>query len=291
MRRIFLLLFFGVWMDVGLTAQHEASIASNHFFAPSVALGWFSFRDFGSSPLFYNGPGLQLSMGDRWERTKGCFWFNTTVNAALTAAQTPRSEYLQAQGNAIFLGFRIDGGYLRRVNVWSEARRDVWVGGALVSDLIVRQNGQLGNAQVGTDVLANLMAAAKITYDLSRQSADTLNLKLIRLRRNPKNQSLDFQMNVGVLNLNYRPGYAYVHDSELTGEPGLSYVLADHRWTLNGWRLATSLGYVRRQGNGNATRLAYCWEALHAPGRFHAFQFAAHRLKVVFMFNTTKRKP
>lgn len=290
MRRIFVFILFFIWMDAGLLAQVPVPPEKSHHFAPSVSLGWHSFRDFATSPLFYSGPGLGLSLGDRWEKPTGFVWFNTTVHAAMTLAIAPQSDYLQAGGSAFFLDMRLDGGYLHRLKGASSPGLDLFAGGCAVTDLVLRQNGGLGNAQVGTDVLANLMGSVKANLDISRESADTLNLKLIRLRRKPKQQRFDAQLNVGLLNLNYRPGYAYVYDAELVGEPGLSWALADHRWSLNGWRLSSALGYQRRHATGHSTRLEYVWEALHAPGRYRALQFASHRLRIVFMFNTTKPK-
>lgn len=290
MRRIFVFIFFLGWMDVELSAQGGAPSVSARHFSPSAGLGWYTFRDFGTSPLFYDGPGLNLSLANRWSSTRAVSWFNASTHFALTAAKLPQSNFLQAGGSAFFLNFRIDGGYLRRMPKPAIDRLEVFAGGGLVSDLLLRQNSGLGNAQVGTDVVANLLACGKVSYDVSRQEADTLNLKLIRLRRKPKTQKLDFQLDIGVLNFNYRPGYAYVHDSELTGEPGLSWALADHRWKMNGWRLGTAFGYQRQRSNGNAVRIDYRWEAVHAPGRFHALQFASHQVRFVFMFNTTNPK-
>jgi hypothetical protein len=288
MCRILVFFFFLGWMDVELSAQGDDQLAHTRHFSPSVGLGWYTFRDFGTSPLFYDGPGLNLSLGSQWSSTRSESRFNASTHFALTSANVPQSNFLQAGGSAFFLDFRIDGAHLRRLRKPASERLEVLAGGRFVSDLLLRQNSGFGNAQVGTDVLVNFLASGKVSYDFSRQNADTLNLKLIRLRRKPKTQKLDFQLDVGVLNFNYRPGYAYVHDSELTGEPGLSWALADHRWRLNGWRLGTALGYQRQRSNGNATRIDYCWEAVHAPGRFNALQFASHQVRLVFMFNTKK---
>lgn len=271
-----------------LSAQSTETVATRHHFSPTAGVGWYSFRDFGTSPLFYSGPGLQLSMGDRWEKPGGHVWFNTTAHAALTSANVPQSTYLQAGGRSLFLDFRLDGGYLHRFETPLDERWEVKAGGGVVADLLLRQNNALGNAQVGTDVVANALLSGELSRDLSRQKQDTLDLKLIRLRRKPSSQRIDFRLDIGVLNFNYRPGYAYVHDSELIGEPGLAWVLADHRWKMNGWRLGTALGFMRRHANRNATRLEYRWEAVHAPGRYRALQFASHTVRFVFMFNTSK---
>lgn len=271
-----------------LAAQEQKSPGTAHHFSPTVGFGWYSFRDFGTSPLFYSGSGVQLSMGDRWEKPRGHVWFNTAAQAALMSANVPLSTYLQASGRSLFLDFRLDGGYLHRFEMPLDERWEVKAGGGVVADLLLRQNNALGNAQVGTDIVSNVLLSGELSRDLSRQQQDTLDLKLIRLRRKPTTQRIDFRLDVGVLNFNYRPGYAYVHDSELTGEPGLAWVLADHRWKMNGWRLGTALGFMRRHGNGNATRLEYRWEAVHAPGRYRALQFASHTLRFVFMFNTSK---
>ncbi len=265
---------------------------NTRYFTPSMGGVHATYRDFATSPLFYSGMGGQLGLGHLWLNDRCEYTFELETSLAQTLAQAPRSSYFQTFNSALFFNFSSYGHYLRNLPKSNDSRFSFLVGGSVRSDANVRFNERLGNASGGLEALANVAAAGKVMYDASRRQAKTLNLKFKTFELKPVKRQLDFRLNAGMLNFNYRPGYSYVHDSELDGDnsSGLGWLLSEHRWKLNGWRLSTALGFTRYRSNGHAVRVEYRWDAVHAPGRYESFQMAAHNLRLVFMFNTTPHR-
>lgn len=265
---------------------------TKRYFSPSIALTHRMFRDEASSPLFYRGPGLSIGLGDQLEHLNHWSEFRTSFYFNLSSAAAPTSSYMPANTGAFYMTGRIHGIHLRHLHGLSNGANQFSVGAKLVSDFNIRVNNSLGNATAGLEALANLMVSGKYTRNLNRQRERILRLGIANLRLPAVERHIDFRLDVGALNLNYRPGYAYLNDAELDGEsqPGLGYVLSGHAWKLNGWRLGSELGFTRMKTNTYGTRFAYVWEMLYAPGRYEAFASAGHHLRFTFLFNTTKRK-
>lgn len=284
-----------ILLGVGLllaTVLEASEPPNTRFFIPSVGGVQSLYRDFATSPLFYSGMGAQIGMGHLWLNDRCEYTVEVESAFAQTRSQPPRSNYFQTFSSAFFFNFGIYGHYLRNIPQTTSSRFRFLAGGSLRSDANARFNPQLGNAVAGVEVLANAAAVGKVVFDASRREAKTLNLKFKTFALKPVNRQLDFRLNAGMLNFNYRPGYSYVHDSELDGDNtgGLGWLLSEHRWKLNGWRLSTALGFTRYRSNGHAIRVEYRWDAVHAPGRYESFQMASHNLRFVFMFNTSPQR-
>ncbi len=283
-----LLFTFWLFFNTSLTASPADSV---RYFIPSTGVALVTYRDFATSPLFYSGLGARLALGHQWERPNGEYTVQMAVLGGVANAQVPQSRYFQPSTTGFIVNFNLYSHYLRKVPVELPERLTLRAGGAFVSDFNARFNPQLGNATAGIEAMANLMGVAKLVFDASRRQAVTRGLKRYSFKqKKPVKRQVDFRLNVGMVNLNYRPGYSFVHDSELDGEspPGLAWLLSEHRWKVNGWRLGTELGLTRFRANGHPIRLSYHWDAMHAPGRFEHFQMAVHALRITFMFNTTR---
>lgn len=280
-----------LWLLFQLIALEAVSAEppTTRYFSPSFGGVQTTYRDFATSPLFYSGIGGQLGLGHLWINGHGEIAVELETSIAQTLAQAPRSNYYQTFNSALFFNFSAYGHYLRALPKANHSRLSFFAGGSLRSDANARFNERLGNASGGLEALANVAAVGKVVFDASRRQAKTLNLRLKTVELNPVKRQLDFRLNAGMLNFNYRPGYSYVHDSELDGENtnGLGWLLSEHRWKLNGWRLSAALGFTRYRNNGHAVRFEYRWDAVNAPGRHEPFQMASHNLRAVFMFNTT----
>lgn len=281
----------GLLVSVVFVSLHSiAEPPHSRYFTPSIGGVRASYRDFATSPLFYTGYGGQMGLGHLWLTNQAEYTVEFESGLAQTIAQSPRSNYFQTFTSALFLNFNIYGHYLRKWPPAHEGRLTFYTGAGLRSDANARFNDRLGNASGGLEALANLSAVGKVVFDASRQTERNLDLKFKSFTLKPVKRQLDFRLNAGMLNFNYRPGYSYVHDSELDGENanGLAWLLSEHRWKLNGWRISTALGFTRYRANGNAFRVEYRWDAVHAPGRYEPFQMASHNLRLVWMFNTTR---
>ncbi len=295
---IVLVVFF-IAVPSGVEAQNDDHPAvqaekikpeNDKFFMSSIGANLTTFRDFATSPLFYTGPGISLGLGQLWLADDRETTWMTDLNLAATRSQPPESSYFPTNSRAWFANGRIYTHHLRRIEKFSIGQTQFMAGGAFVADFNGRLNEGLGNAAGGIEALVNLMAVAKLHRDVSRKEAKTLNFWLFKPTYKPAKRSLDFRLNVGMVNLNYRPGYAFLNDTELDGvsEPGLDWLLSDYAWKLNGWRLGTCLDYTVFKNAYHALRLSYQWDAVHAPGRFEAFQMAAHTLRFTLLFNTKR---
>ena len=91
-----------------------------------------------------------------------------------------------------------------------------------------------------------------------------------------------------MLNLNYRPGYAYNADVALDGSntDPLAFLLDGHVWKINGYRLGTQLDYTKYIPNGNGHRWSYIWDIAQAPGRFEPFEMVTHRIQYTLLIQT-----
>ncbi|MCC5943468.1 MAG: hypothetical protein JJT94_00930 [Bernardetiaceae bacterium] len=264
----------------------------HRYFTPSVGYNSLLYRDFATSPLFYRGAGLHLGLAwltreaERWEST-----YQMGLNTGFTFADMPESNYFQGFTSSTFVNAQLYGHYLRQINTLSNDKLKIKVGPALASDLNFRFNGGLGNAGAGSEILLNLMLGAQAVYDFSRKESKEQDWLLFTRKLRPIKRELSFQLNVGVLNFNYRPGYAYLSDFEFDGSDTspLVFLYGGHKLYLNGYRLRTHVAYTSYRQNGNAHSWSYHWDAAHAPGGYEIFQMAIHRFQYTLMFHRSKK--
>ena len=252
------------------------------------------YRDFATSPLYYNGTGLSVSAAFAYEKGIWAHLVELETNINMFAANAPASKYFQTYSYASL--FCINAYYhcLRDIRSAGTERISLELGGAMLFTQNLRVNQNLMNAGSGLESFANLMAAGKLSFDISRTRPKTHKLlPFLDLIFQPVDRELSFQANVGLLNLNRRPGYAYVYVSEVDGVQTnpVTWVNNPYTWSLNGWRLSARIELSRYWPNGNGRKLAYHWDAVHAPGKFEAFQMASHRLQYTLIINHKRPSP
>lgn len=260
-------------------------------FTLSSGVIYATYRDFATSPLFYEGPGIHLGLGWTWEAERWENSFETNFNLSAALAMAPESEYFQPISNSVFINNQVYNSYLRKIDDWSFSDYTIKIGGTIMSDFNARINTDLLNAAGGIEALANLMLSGKIERDISRTNTEVKKFWFIKRTLLPVKRNVSFQLNTGLINLNWRPGYAYLSDSEFNGSDtnGLSYLLDSHSWSLNGWRLGTRLEYSKFRPNGNGMKLSYVWDAVHAPGRYESFQMASHSFRYTLIVNNSRK--
>ena len=249
------------------------------------------YRDFATSPLFYSGIGIEISrawMKRSEERERN---FGIGFGISFQTARIPESNFIQPGSIAGFGKFDIFYQELWKIEALSDSKNNTKVGGVILVTQNIRGNPELQNNILGLENISNLMASAQWTRDISRTENKILNLWLWKPTLKPVKRDLRFLLNVGVLNFNYRPGYAYAYDSELNGMETnpVKWAYSNFKWSLNGWRIKTQLEYIQYMPNGNARSLSYVWEASNVPGKFENFQMAIHQLRYTVYFNCKKR--
>lgn len=263
----------------------------NYYTLLSVGLTNPIYRDFATSPLFYSGVGIEISASSLKRSNNRERLFEVAFGISAQNARVPQSSYIQTGSFGGYGKFNVFYQVLWKLEELSNSKNNIKIGGAINITQNIRANPDLQNNTLGLENISNLMASAQWTRDISRTEDRELNLWLFKPTLKTAKRDLKFLLNVGVLNFNYRPGYAYAYDSEINGMETnpVEWAFANYKWSLNGWRLKTQLEYVKYLSNGNARSWSYVWEAATAPGKFEDFQMASHQLRYTIYFNTKTR--
>ncbi|MBN1927192.1 MAG: hypothetical protein JW798_15270 [Prolixibacteraceae bacterium] len=268
--------------------EAESNHKSDKYFMPSVSFSIINYTDFATSPLAYIGVGANGGIGWLWDTGRRENFLDIDFIAGITAANAPISDYFQTYTSATMMGLNIYDHYLFQVfePVLPEIV-DVKIGGAIHSTTYFRLNESLNNNGNGIESIFNLMFSAKSTFDISRNKPFTLDFFLFKKTFKPVKRDISLQFNAGLLNLNYRPGYAYNSDAEINGSETniLEYILDSHSWSINGCRFVTKIEYARFRPSGNGYKWAYVWDVAVVPGKFETFQIATHKLQYTIIIN------
>lgn len=243
------------------------------YYEIGLGINGANYRDFATSPLFYRGTALQLSfarsaMSSSRESRYGMSYDFGALSAKSgdnrTASKARRIELSYSQ--------------LYRIGLLASEKMHTKVGFLLAGNGNLRTNPALNNNAIGIDVFANLMGSIKITRDVSRQRAT---------EQSKRKRSLDFRLNIGLVNSSFRNGYVYADQSALLNNPD---IFGDHQFKIfSGFRASSSLGYTRYLKNKNAVRFSYEWDAYATGGDLDKFEMAHHVLKATLLFNTNNR--
>jgi hypothetical protein len=265
---------------------------SNYYRRLSIGLNIPTYRDFATSPLFYNGYGilLQTSWFKNSIRRERDLQIGLTLNNM--SARIPKSNYIQPKTNAVFAQLNIRYNRLFQLKSISNEKVNYKLGGLAQTTQNFRINQNLQNNAIGLENITNLMVSAQMTRDVSRNRQRTFNFGLFKIRRSPVKRDLRFQLNYGIANFNYRPGYAYTYVPEINGSETsfIKFLRSSYKWSyFDGQRLNTDLEFIIYLPNGNATSWSYTWDIAHVPGNYQAFQMASHQIRYRLYFHAKKR--
>jgi hypothetical protein len=283
--------FIGIWTHFILCSSLYAQNGQSNslkYFEQSVGYSHVTTRDLATSPLFYSGTGAHVGLNWRWRSEKHETSTGVELNGGILSSRPPQSAYFQTKSRAYFLSLGIQHNYLHKLKI--NLKRIGWyLGGELDINLPVRYNPSLGNSSFAADPLFNISAASKLIWNVSRQQKKPFKFWFIERTLKPVKREWSWLLNIGVLNFNYRPGYAYSYDSAFNGsETGLvGFYFANHKFRLNGWRAGSRITFTRHHANGNGIQLYYNWEVMTAKGSYEPLNLAWHQLGITLMI---KRK-
>lgn len=294
--RILPLIFFASF-SFKVQAQDPAKTSSSAAFNPSakryyfsnqMAYGMATFRDFATSPLFYSGPGLTWSSSALSRSENRDERLDLNLGIFSTFASVPKSTVLQPGGFSAFSHLNLYYHQLFIIKKISNNQIRIKAGPAFLSTQNIRVNQGLFNNALGLENITNLMMSTLVIKDFSRLKKRKINLYLLNFSLPVRKRELYLQINSGILNFNFRPGYTYAYDGEIIGTETtpLSWALQNYRWSMNGWRLQSRIEWLWYLHNGNAFSFNYQWDAVHAPGQFEAFQMAIHQIGLSYYFET-----
>lgn len=278
------LFVFGFMLLFGLSTQAQNDSISKPkrpaYWQIGGGAGLARVRDLAVSPLFYEGMASQTNFDfiRKDQAVERSFYFSNTIGNLV-------NKYNKT-GLSLFLG--VDLGYLRlyQIKKLSNPNWNTKIGGNLITTTNVRLNPVFGNNALGFENITNLMFSAKVTRDVSRKKAKEIQILFFKKKLEVQKRELSYLLDLGLLNMNFRPGYAYRYLPSVEKNNGLAANLfANHQFSIfNGYRLKARLDYTRYLPNGNATQFSYVFDAYQATGRYEPLQYALHSFRFSILF-------
>jgi len=285
-RTIPLLLLF----PTGVFAQNEELSLSKKeirkerptYFGTTMGLNSSKYRDFATSPLFYNGTPLYFGLSrhrlDEKKETHAGFSYSTgsynnsfNNHDAISSVKTLSIFYSQ----------------LYQLNKFSSEKLNVKIGGLLNTSSNLRINPYLQNNSAGIEVIPTLFGSIKLTKDISRKENKTKKILFIKYKLKKRTRNLEFNLNVGLLNSSLRNGYAYIGQSSVLNTPK-----AFDRYEFkmfSGFRMNSALDYTISLQNKNKLQFSYLWDAYKTGGDLDQFNMISHTFKITLLFNTNNK--
>jgi len=278
---LFLTASYSVWALGGDSTRKAIRKQRPSNIRVTMGLSPTNFRDFSTSPLVYRAP-LTFYAALGYEREDSLRYVDMGLDFSRGIAFSSINDHVD---RSTF--YRMSAYYARLYTIPSIDLK-AWhlkVGGMANLTGNFRLNQSLGNNANGLEMIGTLFASAKISRDISRTTEKNKKFLFIKYKLKPLKRAFDYQLNIGVLNTNFRNGYAYIGQSELTESPS---TFDDYSLRVNGFRMNTRLRYTRYLPNGNGLQFSYTWDAYYTGDDPEKFEMAQHILGVSLLFNTKK---
>lgn len=262
----------------GYCYGQDLNPAKRSYIEIGIGAGNSLFRDMATSPLYYDGFSGSGSVGVVKSGKKEESDLNFTYSYGL---QTNEFNYTYKSATTYIMD--VSYSYLSSIGRWSGERWNFKVGGTLISSTNLRENTALMNNSMGVENISNLMATGKVALSLPRIRSKTVWLPFFKIRLKPAQRDLSFWFSSGLLNMNYRPGYAYNYLPQITGTTLDNF--SDYKFSVNGFRFISKICFTTYLSNGNGLRISYLFDAYNAPGKHEPFNFAKHSFQFSILFN------
>lgn len=254
-----------------LFAAINTGMDKQSFLVSDLGIGYTNFRDTGTSPLRYLGPGLRAGLGFQESGSRYEWGFKANLGYSAEFAQ----EY--------YLLHHIQGGfelfYIYTLLKKQSAPVQVQAGLHYSSRFGAAVNTSYSNASFNADLFNGFHLRSGIKHVFSRPPLSK-KILFIPVRRPLRHYSATFTLDMPLLLINMRPEYAYVID----GNEPLVGILSRHVY-IGGFYLRSETALSRILPNGNAVRLAYVWEMFSSGKRdIYRLETAAHILQCSFYF-------
>ena len=240
------------------------------------------FRDFATSPLFYGGRLLHISLSrfklsNKREAELGLSYdfgsLSNNYNSTFASSDFNRVELYYSK--------------LYKLALFEAIGVNTKLGFLLAGNGNFRINRALQNNGVGIDIFANLLGSIKFTKDISRVVAKDKKFLFIKYKLKEKKRDLAFRINMGLINSSYRNGYVYTGQSTILND---AMVFDDYEFDIfSGIRVSSRLDYTRYLNNKNAVQLSYIWDAYSSGEELDEFLMAHHIIRLTLLFNTNNR--
>lgn len=280
---LLLLLFFPLWIYAQSDAEQltPKQLRKARPVYLDIAMGFNNsvYRDFATSPLFYQGLPFYVSLGRLRMDNKRETQFSLSYSFGTYINKT-NNMYAESRVNT----FSINYSRLFNLPGLSSTRTNVMVGGLFNSTANLRINEQLQNNAVGVEMIGTLFGSAKVAWDISRTTAKVQRFLFIKRHLQPRERHLSFRLNVGLINNSYRNGYVYTNHSSVLNDPSF---FSDYKFSaFSGFRFNSALDYTIKLKSQNSISLSYLWDAYRTGGDLDVFEMSSHVFKISFLFRT-----
>ena len=243
-----------------------------------VGLNSSQFRDFATSPLFYNGSVTQVSLTRlkkdiARESELGLTYdfgkYETTFNENTTVSAVKRVEFFYSK--------------LYQVNKLSTSSFNTKIGLELNGTVNIRNNPSLQNNAFGSEFFGNLLGSVKFTKDISRTQAKEKKFLFIKYTLPERERDLAFRLNLGLINSSFRNGYVYSGQSQVLNNP---QTFEGYNLVFSGFRMSSRFDYTRYLKNKNAIQVSYLFDAYKTGEKLDKFEMAHNTIRLSLLFNT-----
>lgn len=237
-----------------------------------IGIGTLALRDEATSPLVYRGIVFspfraKVKRNENYETIFG-------IRPLLGFTITNVNSELDFSG---FFGADLYYTYLRNVPKLTFSNIDVKLGGTFDFTTISRINPSFQNNSVGFDLFPTLMGSIKLQKSFIGKSLWGENLSIMEMFRirKPKprvHQEISFQVDVGIINANFRNGYAYTIHAPFYNNRNL---FSDHEFNwFSGFRIRSNISYiVFSSKTKNGIKFTYMWEGVRSGRNPDLFAF------------------
>lgn len=271
-------------------SQNEISNLSNKeqrrnrsaYIGITSGMSYSGFRDFATSPLFYNGSPVYLSLSCIKADEKRESEFGLSYSSGIYSKGF-NTQYNESQVEIATLYYS----QLFRLNSINSEKFNIKFGGLFNTTGNFRINESLWNNATGAELFTNIFGSIKITIDLSRSENKYKKFLFLNYKLNPRTRNLSYRLNVGLINTSYRNGYAYTRNN--VNPTDINLFKGYQFKAFSGFRMSSALDYTFFLKNKNAIQLSYLWDAYITGGDLDKLEMAHHIFKLTFLFNTNNR--
>lgn len=244
----------------------------------SFGLKRSEFRDFATSPLFYQGNPFSLGIGyldldlTRESGFNGFYSKGTYSNSYNNTYSESSTSHFSGTYRELF-----------KLKKLSTSNFHLKIGSQINGVVVVRENEDLRNNRTGFDVLSNLSLSTTGTFDISRNKQKDFHFLFIKSKLEPRKRYISIGMDYGLIKLNYRNGFIYTRHSPILNDDAATegYEIQ----FMKGAMINGMMDYSVFLKNGNALRLRYLWNYMRTDTDQDYFEMANHGLILSMLFN------
>lgn len=223
-----------------------------------IGVGLISFRDLATSPLIYRGPslGLKLAKTQLFNNKEYKSAVNFSIGGAISSVEGEIST-------GVVISTDMSYSQLYTLKKLSFKGWESKIGGAVDVLFVNRFNFKLQNNSIGFEFFPTLFGSFKMGKDYTKHL-------LFRKKKGPRKQHFSIRLDVGLINSNFRNGYAYTAHSPFYNGNNL---FENHQFNwFSGIRFRSTLDYILYgRGTKNAIKVSYTWDGVRSgenPDRF-----------------------